>query len=83
MYPDDAANTKFLLLSPHLHKLNEKITITLLIKCFLFLAYCVFYLCCGKLIALGVRREVEEVHKKNKIASHFHVCAVNDISFFL
>lgn len=40
MCPDDAANTKFLLLSPHLHKLNEKITITLFIKCFLFLAYC-------------------------------------------
>lgn len=36
MCPDDAANTKFLLLSPHLHKLNEKITITLFIKCFLF-----------------------------------------------
>lgn len=40
MCPDDAANTKFLLLSPHLHKLNEKITVTLFIECFLFLAFC-------------------------------------------
>lgn len=84
MYPDDAANTKFVLLSPHLHKLNEKITITLLIQCFLFLAYCL--LCVLSLLwqinCTGCAQGGGGSVKKNKCASHFHVCAVNMISNF-